>query len=394
VPVPGSEADWQIKEDITSTYMNRCLYCSEEPRSEEHPLPAAFGEFINAPTLKDSVCGQCNSKRLGLLDEQYARCGPEALLRKKFDIEGREHHEKVNVFYRGSAGGRRIELLAWDDALQCEVNVELLGGNQGRQMCELILAEKSAQTPPHHIALKPGMTAEELLKIVVGLKMKGELESRLSYDPATEQWAPELIKMAWPASSMSESVLGAASFHGGIAKFQITDRFYRAIAKIGFHYFLTQFPKYTGHESIFSDIRSFIIEDTKELVPDRVNQFIGVRHYPLAMPMSDPRVRPNGWVGHLICAEVREGMCLAHYEPFISSEGRLRARTIYLGRDDTAGEYAIRAHLHRYFEQGKRGRFSGEALFAQPQGLNLESTDLTPEIAVELPIGSAEKRSQ
>jgi hypothetical protein len=349
-------------------------------------LPAALGEFIDAPTLKDRICGQCNSKRLGLLDEQYVRCGPEGFLRKKFGIEGRDHHQKVNPFYRGSAGGQRIEFLAWDDQLQCTVNVELLGGDRARQLCELILTEKSGRTPTRHIALKPEMTADELLKIVAGLELKGELESRITFDPATEQWAPELIRKAWPGSSMSEGVLGATSFKGGVAKFQVTNRFYRAIAKIGFHYFLTQFPKYTGHEAIFSDVRNFIIDDSKELIPARVNQFIGVRPHPLVLPLSDPRVKPNGWVGHLICAEVREGACLAHYEPFISSQGRLRARTIFLGRDDIAGDYAdyaIEAHLHRYFEQGKQGRFSGEALIVAPQGLNLAAVQLEPEIVVD-----------
>jgi len=379
------------KEDISSANMDRCLYCFEEPNSEEHPLPAAFGEFTNAPTLKNYICVQCNSKRIGLLDEQYVRCGPEGLLRKKFGIAGREHHEKVNPFYRGSAGGRRIEFLFWDEAFQCDVNVELLGGNQGRQLCELILREKSGQNPPCHIALRPEMSAEELRKIVSLLNMKGDLESRISYDPVTEQWAQELIKEAWPSVSFSEGVVGATNFQGGIAKFQVTGRYYRAIAKIGFHYFLTQFPKYTGLEAIFSDIRSFIIEDTEGLFPDRVNQFIGVRPHPLAIAMSDPKIIPNGWVGHLICAEIRDGVCLAHYEPFISPEGRLRARTIYLGRDDAGGESAIQAHLHRYFEHGKQGRFSGEALSVLPQGLNLEPTNLAPEIVVRSSIGSVEE---
>jgi len=238
------------------------------------------------------------------------------------------------------------------------------------------------------------MTADELLKIVAGLKLKGELESRITFDPVTEQWAPELIRKAWPVSSMSEGVLGATKFQGGVAKFQVTNRYYRAIAKIGFHYFLTQFPKYTGHEAIFSDIRNFIIDDSKELVPARVNQFIGVRPYPLPLPMCDPRIRPKGWIGHLICAEIREGVCLAHYEPFISSEGRLRARTIFLGRDHMANEYAIQAHLHRYFEYGKQGRFSGEALIVLPRGLNLVPTHLDPEIVVAPPIESAVKSNQ
>jgi len=46
----------------------------------------------------------------------------------------------------------------------------------GRQLCEFIVREKSGQAPFHHLALKPEMTAAELLEIVAGLKMKGELE--------------------------------------------------------------------------------------------------------------------------------------------------------------------------------------------------------------------------
>jgi hypothetical protein len=56
-----------------------------------------------------------------------------------------------------------------------------------------------------------------------------------------------------------------------------------------------------------------------------------------------------------------------------------------------AGEYAIGAHLHRYFKHGKQGRFSGEALIVLPQGLNLALAHLDPEIVFVPPAGSAEK---
>jgi hypothetical protein len=360
--------------------MNRCLYCEQEPHSQEHPLPAAFGEFLNAPLLNDRICGRCNTERIGLLDEQYTRCGPEAILRKRFEIGGRAHHEKVNSFYRGSAGGRRLEFLTWDNKFQCEVNVELLGGDKGRQLSELIFREKSGQI--HHVPLKPEMTPEQLLIIVAGLKISGEYETRVTFDPPTEQWVPDLIKKAWPASSMSKGVVGSSRFKGGLVKFQVTDRYFRAIAKIGFHYFLTQFPNFTGHEATFSDIRRFIIDESHGIVADRVNKFISARPSPLSVPMSDPNIQPNGWIGHLLCAEIRAGCCLAHYEPFISPHGRLKARSIHLGVCDSAQDNAINAHLYIYYANGKQGRYSGDALEFPSQWLNIKDTQLAPEIAL------------
>ena len=88
--------------------MATCLYCENLANSVEHPLPASFGEFEAAPVLRDRICALCNNTRLGLLDEQFARCGPEAVMRRFHGIEGRDGHAKVNPHYRGSAGGRRL----------------------------------------------------------------------------------------------------------------------------------------------------------------------------------------------------------------------------------------------------------------------------------------------
>jgi hypothetical protein len=91
-----------------------CLYCLAEANSLENVLPAAFGEFKDAPNLNNYICAPCNNGPLGLLDQQIARCGPEALLRKFYAVEGRAEHAKVNPFARGSAGGKRLESSAID----------------------------------------------------------------------------------------------------------------------------------------------------------------------------------------------------------------------------------------------------------------------------------------
>jgi hypothetical protein len=94
-----------------------CIYCGGDATSIEHPLIAALGEFQNASLLPNRICITCNGgKRLGLLDEQYARCGPESFLRRHYGIGGRPTHAEVNPFYRGSAGGQRLEMLAFDEA--------------------------------------------------------------------------------------------------------------------------------------------------------------------------------------------------------------------------------------------------------------------------------------
>lgn len=348
--------------------MGQCLYCTASPDSEEHPLSAGFGEFNEAPVLRNRVCRECNNNRIGLLDEQFLRCGPAAVLRKRFGIKGREHHEKMNPFYRGSAGGQRITFLAWDEAFGCEVLVELIDGEQGRQLSQLII--KGQEEAQHHIPLTPTTTVAVLRQQIAALKLVAPLAVRLIYDPDTEPWAVDLFKQLWPDQELPKTTLGATRFQGGIAKFQVTNRYFRAIAKTGFHYFLTQFPNYSGHESFFSDIRDFIIDDKKELVSARINKFVGVHKSPIA-----PRAPV---LGHLLCAEIREGTCTAHFEPFITPGSRLRAFAVHLGTDPAVKEFTFRAHAYLYYSQGKTGKYHGEAFEISEDQLHLGNLSYDP----------------
>jgi len=251
-----------------------CLYCPAEANSLEHVLPAAFGEFKDAPNLDNYICAPCNNGPLGLLDQQIARCGPEGLLRKFYNVQGREKHEKVNPFARGSAGGRRIEFSTFDRELGVEVNLEIEKGVV-RQMCQLIFVEK-ASGKAHNLPLHEGMTAIELREEFDRLKVIEPFETRASFNPGEREWVERIVKEVCPTVTFSESVPHSKIIETPEAKFELGERYYRAIAKIGFHYFLTQFRKYTGHEDIFSKIRNFIYQDTDKPV-SHVNDFISVR---------------------------------------------------------------------------------------------------------------------
>jgi hypothetical protein len=336
--------------------MSSCLYCRNQPTSLEHPLPAAFGEFKNAPLLGHRVCTSCNNTRLGLLDEQLSRCGPEAVLRRFFGLQGRTTHDKVNPHYRGSAGGHRLEMKAYDTSMGIQVELECLKG-QVRQSRQLVVVETSGKT--HNIPISDNLRDPAKLRAAyLGLGVTQPADVRLVYDPEELVWLEPLFKTAFPTASFQERGLGAKNYEkGAVVKLQLTDRYFRAIAKIGFHYFLTQFPVFDGSEPCFSEIRHFIIEDGSVT---RVNTFIGERAHPLLGQMIDG-ARPDGWIAHVLAAEITPEACLAYVQLFVCKDYRAPVYAVRLSAN--ADNTLIRAsgHAYKYFEEGPKGKFAGEA---------------------------------
>jgi hypothetical protein len=333
-----------------------CIYCPALADSLEHPLPAAFGEFTAAPLLKDRICTKCNNT-LGLLDQQFSRCGPEALLRRFYGVEGRSTHDKVNVFERGSAGGHRLDLRAKDDALGIEVALEVENGTP-RQMRHIAFVEESGKT--HHLPIREGSSPKQLraafdqLDVVRPCK-----EVRIFYGPDEKEWVERLIQEAWPSVTLGEGNLGSTTYKGAVGTLTLTDRYFRAVAKIGFHYFLTQFPQYNGRESMFSEIRRFILEGGGGV--DHANELVGERHHPLLGEMLGGAL-PDGWRAHVLCAEIKPRECLAHVQMFVTDDYRAPAYTIRLACDASISDINAAGHAYMYYGDGTKGRFAGDAM--------------------------------
>jgi hypothetical protein len=338
--------------------MAACLYCDSDGNTHEHVVPAAFGEFLNAPVLQVPICAVCNNQRLGLLDEQVSRCGPEGFMREFYGVKGRAHHSPVNPFARGSAGGSRLEFSTFDREVGVEVNLEIRDGVV-TQMCELILVEATTGKA-HHFPLTEGTTADQLRTEVERRTILKPYEARVSCHPHERVWVEKLLQEHSPGMTFSEPKLMSHVIETPEVKFQLGERYFRGIAKIGLHYFLTQFPTYSGHEPMFSPVRSFIFEETKEPVR-RVNEYVQTRHHPLLLPMLNPEARPAGWRAHILAAEVRPGACLAHVQMFLTEDNPGQIYTINLVQDAGLTEYAAHAHIYRYYSDGKRGKLSGEA---------------------------------
>lgn len=336
----------------------RCIYCQAPADSLEHPLPAAFGEFREAPLLDGRICRSCNNARLGILDEQLTRSGPEALLRRFYSIRGRSKtHEGVNVFERGSADGHRLDLRAKDDTLGIEIALEIENGTP-RQMRHIVFVEESGKT--HHLPIQKGWSAQELLDAFNRLGVVQPCRDvRFFYGSDEKEWVERLIKEAWPSVSFGEGTVGSTMYQGAVGTVVLTDRYFRAIAKIGFHYFLTQFPEYTGHEPIFAAIREFIVQNGGGL--DRVNEFIGKRENALLFEMLTPGVRPNGWRAHVLVAEMKPGECLAYVQTFVTEDWAAPIYAVRLARDPSIINSRAKGHAYTYYGNGPEGKFAGDA---------------------------------
>jgi len=337
--------------------MRTCIYCPQTANSIEHALPASFGEFENAPQLVDRICRKCNNERLGVLDEQLARCGPEAFIRKFYGVKGRATHDSVNPFYRGSAKGQRLQMTVFDPNVGYDVLLECDNG-VFRQMCQLVFIERSGKTC--HLPIREGTSPEQLRAAFNGLGVVPPYDMHVVYGPEERDWVELLLKATSPGISFGPGTTGATTYSpGGAVAFTVTNRYFRAVAKIGFHYFLTQFPDVSGHEPAFSNIREFILDEGAGV--DRANAFVGERQMPLIGEMLGGG-RPDGWVGHALCADITEGECRAHVQLFICEDFQPRIYTVRLGRDATSVGSPAFGHGYLYYPNGPHGKFSGEAV--------------------------------
>ena len=359
--------------------MNICIYCPEPADTKEHVLPAAFGEFEGAPYLKERICHCCNNNRLGLLDEQFARCGPEGFLRRHYDIRGRSSHMEVNPFYRGSAGGFRLEMLAHDSHLGVDVLLECEDGKY-QQARQLIFVEESGTT--HHLPFIKGITAEDLRAHFEQLHVNKPFVTHIICAPEEEDWVDSLIKEAWPQSTRGgTSVSPSTSYQGAVTKVVLTDRYFRAVAKVAFHYFLSQFPTFTGHEPMFARIREFILTDGQ--LVDRANDFVGIRQSPLLGEMMTPGARPSGWRAHILCAESRSDACLAYVQMFLSEDWPAPTYVVTLGTNSAIVDSSAAGHAFLYYPDGPRGQYAGET---QPLAVSRSNFPPRPPLpAVKLP---------
>ena len=339
----------------------QCIYCqSYGPFSKEHAIPACLGEFKNFPVLINRVCGCCNH-RIGRMEEQFCRCGPEGLFRSALGITGRSSHIRVNPFGRGSAGGKAINLVAPLPESISEPPSERIpvlwefnpGGGTLREVRQIVLRDEQGRW--HQIRIPDWMREPELLRQAINeLDIESIEEARYFADPEDMPWVESLVRglggLCDPGHIPEPSIT-----QNPVAHFQVTDFYFRAIAKCGFHYLLAVVHEIHGSEPSFAPLRNFIINggDWEQVFSQEQTTLIA---YP------EPGYRLNRWA-HVIVVEWENGTVQVRTQFFVGPNYEPPVYKIRIANNvDNLIDVGWKGHLFAYFPGGKRGRYYGEVI--------------------------------
>src|SRR5208337_4757536 len=237
-----------------------CIYClKNEKMSREHFLPACLGKFRNYEPLLLKICRECNGK-LSILEEQFCRNSLEAFYRLNLGIAGRKYHNKHSPIYRGSAGAKRIEIKTKHPILNVEIYCEALEVfGRIKPAKQIIVEDQDGKL--HSVLVSDNIKNANNIKST--MKTMGIRKAKFvqSLGDLDEDILKEIsILFGTTLKQIEDERYKADHNCFVVAIFDINNNYFRAIAKIAFHYALKQMPHFTGFENEFIGIKKFIMD--------------------------------------------------------------------------------------------------------------------------------------
>ena len=363
---------------MVSQVSNRCIYCEWEGRlSREHYLPRCLGNFRNYELLNDRVCKRCNES-FSEIDEQFCRSGPEAIVRALLGVEGRKAHRKISPFQRGSAGADRLVFMAKrlrEDSSVEEVELDMDRKSREVRRLRQIIFSSGSQS----VAIRITDDMREPGQLLAKMKERGVLMMRpdasdgevttaeiTGADPEEVEWMRHLLSglednmLGEPEVSLGEPEREAKS----VMKANPTEKYFRGLAKIGFHYFLKHMEGFHGSEEAFRAIREFIMNGKAE----DVDRFVEGRQSHLVVDIA-PGESPTGF-RHVLVARASYEKLLCRMQFFIhpkylssiykTNPYTLSIYTVNLGRNPSRIDYPYaRSHSFTYSDEHRGAGFDG-----------------------------------
>lgn len=235
---------------------------------KERTLPTrALGNFKNNEPLVNRICDDCQ-KVFRNLEDVFAHNSPEAFFREMVGRVGRKDHKGKNIFYEPTFGIPPLAMLGQYPGHDFEILWELIPdpANPSVRKCapmsQLVFISKDGGKA-YCLPFLPGKwTAEKIRTILKAQGVTGEQiiavantdEEFAEMKALTDVLAPDGKEQDAPAA------LVAGVEVQGVMYAPISKVYLRAIAKVGFHYFLKYFSHFTGFEPDFDDIKQYIYE--------------------------------------------------------------------------------------------------------------------------------------
>ncbi len=291
--------------------------------------------------LENRLCTQCNNELGKRIETQFLRAGPTGFFRWLVGIQGRDGLPP-SPFYQGAGGAEPIYMVGKAPAWPFEILLELEPGTEN--VCPL------RQIIFHHPIL--GYRAIPILerfrdhpdKLREHLHKEGLQNAKAIYVFGTEDeipWVQSLIlSLGQQAPKEWTSIDTQKQRIELIVSVAVTEPYFRAVAKIAFHYALKMFPELTGLEPEFDEIKEFIWQggQASRYVIQRKDQFI--TNFKLGY-------RPTNWM-HILAAERSRGHIKAFAQFFAGPHSLSLPYEVKIGRDPTRIHMPPRRYAHEY----------------------------------------------
>jgi hypothetical protein len=229
------------------------------------------------------------------------------------------------------------------------------GGNVRELRCCCLTADDDSV---HVIAVPDGMTPEQFRRKFDELGIKHFKEAITFTDNKEIPWVTTLLETLKYESKTEWFGRGPGPIKYGPLDIQFTvnNRYFRDVAKIGFHYFLTKVSGFRGDEPCFANIRRFIDSGCSI---DECFQRVQQGETQIAYQLQQGG-RLSAW-GHILCAEADYFNLTAKVQLFVGPEFLAPVYTVRLGSNPSTIHYSeAYADFFAYHPQEQRGEFDGE----------------------------------
>lgn len=294
-----------------------CIYCYVrfDPSKGEgdHVIPRAFGDFRN-PIIFRGACPSCNNK-LSPLEEELLRTAPEAVMRRYAGAT--ESRKGQPTGWKGASGVPQPKFIIKHEDHDELIDASSQVGGEAKPIDQLVIVLSDDSNT--HIKLFPSMSAQAIRR---KLDQRGISDSdivRVHWHSDEKYVEPykAMLKELWPQLEQGESPSVEAGIHKVPVRIEckFTQKYYRAIAKIAFHYLLACTKcGFTGHENAFIPVREFIINGGDQ------NHFFQNTEPKIALPVgvlgNGQAVLPARWMHMLCCFESPSSAVVAVYTLF------------------------------------------------------------------------------
>lgn len=328
-----------------------CIYCgSSGPFSQEHAIPFCLGEFQGFATLPDRVCARCNNS-IGGLERHFCRgASPESFFRRIVGVQGRKSHKPHNPFTEGVGERHPIDARIKDPVSGDTLLWEFVGRNEVRQVPQVVLSDESGGSRP--IRITPTMTPEQLLASIHAAGLQ-HIDGYVVADPGEYPWVERLLAAIGKRMTEADEQRGPLHFSEWVnVGLEVGPEYFRAIAKIGFHYYLTASPALRGSEKELQPLRDFVLKGGD------IDSFVEQRK--LIILHEIPRA-----YGHIALAMWDQSHVEVYLQFFLGPDNP-RPVTYCVkmaGRVPELSEsHGFVGHLFANFPDGPQGHFRGQAM--------------------------------